>query len=97
MLHQIGNTKGKVLDLLTKLKGEAYPLPSEALQHHPAHTISIDACRNNRFPRQLCRSVVGEGGAELGGDGDAQRVQRLAISIVVDATDVNRLPQPPGL
>ena len=30
LLHQIGKTKGKVLDLLTKLKGEAFPLPTEA-------------------------------------------------------------------
>ena len=97
LLHQIGKTKGKVLDLLTRLKVEAFPLPSEALQRRPAHMISTDACCVDRFPFQLCRSLVGEGGAELGGDGGAQHLQRPTIVVVVDAADVNRLPQPPGL
>ena len=39
--------KGKVLDLLIRLKGEAFPLPSEALQCRPTHTISADACRGD--------------------------------------------------
>ena len=47
LLHQIGKTKGKVLDLLTRLKGEAFPLPSEALKRRPTHTISADARRGD--------------------------------------------------
>jgi hypothetical protein len=69
LLHQVGQAKGKVLDLLSWLKGEAFPLPSEALLRRLAHTISTNARRGDRFPRSLCRGLVGEGGAELGGDG----------------------------
>jgi PleD family two-component response regulator len=47
LLHQIGKTKGKVLDLLTRLKGEAFLLLLEVLQRRSAHTIFADACRGD--------------------------------------------------
>ena len=97
LLHQVGQAKGKVLDLLTWLKGKAFLLPSEVLQHRPVHTISADARRGDRFPCQLRRSLVGEGGAELGGDGSAQGLQGPTIVVVADAADVYCLPQPSSL
>jgi hypothetical protein len=78
--------------LLTGLKGQAFLLSSKVLQHCPAHTISADVRRGDRLPRQLRRGLVGEGGAKLGGDGGAQRLQRPAIIILVIAADVDHLP-----
>jgi hypothetical protein len=41
LAHQVGQLHGEVLDLLTGLKGETFPLSSELLQRGAAHVLAI--------------------------------------------------------
>jgi hypothetical protein len=87
----------KALNLLTGLKDEVFPLLSEPLQSRPVDTITADVRRGDRLPCQLCRSLVGEGGTELDGDGSTQCLQGSAVDVIADTADMDRLLEMPSL
>lgn len=91
LLLQARKTKGKILDLLTAVKGEAFPLLSELLQRCSADPMVAEARGGDGVPSLLCCRLVGEGGANLWRHDGAQRLQRPPIRSSWNSTSPNSI------
>src|SRR6185503_553306 len=65
LLHQVCQAKSKVFNLLTGLKGEAFPLAAEPLQRGATDALTTETPGGDRLPGELGRRLVGEGSAEI--------------------------------
>ena len=65
LLLQSGGMNGKVLDLLTRVEGAVFLVPTKPVQSCLTDTVDVDVRCSDGVPRFLGRDLVGERGSDL--------------------------------